>query len=75
MGLTVQAKLRCVAVEHPGGADYRRAILEPVTADCPENKCWSQWTPWGRIELGITNPSAYEAFVPGAEYLVSFEAV
>ena len=73
MAVTVQAKLRCLAVELPEGFDCRRVILEPVTADCPENKSWSKWTPSGRVELLITNPPAYEAFEPGREYLASFE--
>ena len=76
MAVTVQAKLRCVAVETHNGFDpWRRVILEPVVADCPENKSWSKWTPSGRVELIITNPPAYEAFEPGREYLASFEAI
>ena len=77
MPVTVQAKLLCVTVDIPEdyGDDCRRVVLEPVTADCPENQSWSTLTPSGLVALLITNPLAYEAFEPGRDYLASFEAL
>lgn len=36
------------------------------------NKEWSVWTPSGKIEMTINNPSAYEAFKLGKEYFIDF---
>ena len=75
MGLTVQAKLRCVRIDHPVDSALPVAILEPVTADSLYNESWGMWTPFDRIDLVLANPAACEALSPGREYLVSFEAV
>jgi hypothetical protein len=39
------------------------------------NKTFSDATPSGKIELAITNRAAHGFFVPGHEYLVTFEDV
>jgi hypothetical protein len=69
--MSVRAKMVCRAVEHRG-EDQRMVILEAVTADTPENKVWSKWTPWGEVRLAITNPAAFEQFEVGKVYIADF---
>lgn len=47
----------------------------PVTDVSPENKSFSEWTPWGEIRLGITNKSLMDSLNPTDEYLVTFTKV
>lgn len=37
-----------------------------------DNKQWASATPWGSIEMGISNESALAQFVPGDEVYVDF---
>ena len=37
-----------------------------------DNATWSKYTPSGSIELQVTNPVAYDAFVLGESYFVDF---
>jgi len=69
--MTIQAKLVCESVTKTQGAEAVK--LRPVTGDSPENKTFSKYTPSGSVVLDITNPAAFGAFVPGAEYLTTFE--
>ena len=64
--MTVTAKFR---VQQIADTTVR---MEAVVRD-GENVDWSQWTPWGSIEMGITNPAALEQFEEGAEYTLTFE--
>jgi hypothetical protein len=72
--MSVRAKFRCRAVEHRG-EDQRMVTFDAVSAETPENKTWSKYTPWGEIKMAITNPAAFEQFEPGQEYMVDFTAV
>lgn len=47
----------------------------PVTDGSPENKSFSEWTPWGEIRLGITNQKLMDGLTPTDEYLVTFTKV
>ncbi|MGD9610701.1 MAG: hypothetical protein AB7U59_14935 [Desulfovibrionaceae bacterium] len=45
----------------------------PVVADgIPENESFNMYTPSGSLELGITNPFAFDFFVPGKQYYLDF---
>jgi hypothetical protein len=44
--------------------------MTPVQGD--DNKPWSVYTPSGKIEMTINNPSAYDQFKLGEEYFVDF---
>lgn len=47
----------------------------PVTDGSPENKSFSEWTPWGEIRLGITNKPLMDSLNPTDEYLIIFTKV
>jgi hypothetical protein len=69
----VQAKCKCISVTDYGAE--RDVTLRPVYDSNPgsPNYQWSKYTPDGEIRLKITNPGAFEQFVPGGTYLVSFQ--
>ena len=66
--LILSAKMLCDGVLH--GVDSQKPTLRAVTADTPENKEWSQWTPSGSLELFINNKTAFGRLTPGKEYYV-----
>lgn len=73
---TVQAKFWVSEIKNHGsygGIGDQVATVEmlPVSADTPENAQWSKYTPSGKIEMVITNPSAVEAFELGKTYLIN----
>lgn len=51
-----------------------RVQMSPVYSSDPEseNYTFSKATPSGAIELNITNPDAFGAFVEGQEYYIDF---
>lgn len=67
----ITAKVICNKVERTVGTE--QVTLSAVTANSEENKTWAKYTPAAQINLTITNPDAFGAFVPGQEYLVTFE--
>lgn len=71
--MRIQAKMRCM--ENAGDAYGHNVRLECVYDEDPShpNFEWSQATPSGECRLHISNPGAFEAFVVGMDYLVSFE--
>jgi hypothetical protein len=69
--MAVQARMKCVSVTDVEGASdpTKQIVLEPVDADDGTgNESYSKWTPWGRLELGVTNPAAFDQFKPGSVY-------
>lgn len=75
MNTTVTAKFSVTHVSDYG--TYRQVFLNPVYSSdkSSPNYSWSQYTPSGKLEMTITNPTAYEQFVPGKVFLMTFEAV
>ena len=78
---TVHAKVRCIGNStpqyYPAGDDtFRLVRFTPVYDPDPEspNFEWSQATPSGYIELGVSNPAAFGKFEVGGEYLLTFES-
>lgn len=69
----MQAKLKVEYVMPSGNSEV--LIMSPVTTGSEENKSFAQWTPWGRLELGISNPNLLGTFKPGDEYIVDFTKV
>jgi len=47
--------------------------MSPVTADTPENKAWSKYTPGGLLQMHISNPAAFEQFEQGKEYFIDIQ--
>lgn len=52
--------------------EVKSVVLSPVYGNSEENKQFFAATPSGRIELGILNPEAGQAFELGKEYYVTF---
>ena len=75
MNTTVTAKFSVTHVNDYG--TYRQVFLSPVYSSDKNspNYSWSQYTPSGKLEMTITNPAAYEQFVPGKAFLMTFETV
>lgn len=69
----MQAKLKVQYVIPSGDSEV--LIMAPVTTGSEENKSFAKWTPWGKLELGISNPNLLGTFNPGDEYLVNFTKV
>lgn len=44
----------------------------PEEEDACESHGYSKWTPAGKLELTITNPRAFGAFVEGHSYYLDF---
>jgi hypothetical protein len=54
------------------GEESETLIMSPVTTGSEENKSFAKWTPWGKLELGISNPDLVGSFNPGDEFIVDF---
>jgi hypothetical protein len=78
--VTVYAKVRCIGNSAPpyyrdDNDTFRLVRFTPVYDADPKhpNFEWSQATPSGYIELGVSNPDAFGKFEVGSEYLLTFE--
>ena len=71
----VTARFRVMNVNDYG--TYRQVFLTPVLTNDPQdpNHSWSKYTPSGKLEMTITNPTAYEQFKVGKLYHMTFEEV
>jgi hypothetical protein len=54
------------------GDESEVLVMSPVTSGSEENKSFCKWTPWGKLELSISNPSLVGTFNPGDEFIVDF---
>lgn len=78
---TVRAKFFVTEVKHtgtPGTPPFATILLAPVFGsygDGKENESWSKYTPSGKIEMAVTNPSAIYAFEIGKAYFIDFTPV
>jgi hypothetical protein len=70
--MTLRAKFKCDTITK--SKDCEVIGLSAVSADCAENKQWSQYTPCGSLSLTITNPGAFGTLAPGEEYFLTIEA-
>lgn len=79
--MQVVAKFRCTEkLERDSGTPDKSSNPNPVDVklvptydEGGPNKTWSKWTPAGEIKLTITNPPAAAEFVPGQDYMITFE--
>lgn len=69
----MQAKLKVQYTTPSGEAEV--LVMAPVTNDSEANKSYSKYTPWGKLELSISNPDLIGTFQPGDEYIVDFTKV
>lgn len=75
---SVRAKMRCTEVAKrssaygvDGKVDSGEVKLSAVMG--PGNEGWTKFTPNGQVTLSITNPAAFELFIPGKNYYVTFD--
>jgi hypothetical protein len=68
--MTVRAKFNCLSIQKADDDSYRVVNMTPVTADTPENKTWSKYTPGGLLQMHISNPAAFEQFESGKKYYI-----
>lgn len=72
----VRAKFYCASKTEqssPGSTQKQESvILQPVINGSEENKQFYQYTPSGKLELSIMNPTAASQFQVGKEYYVDF---
>lgn len=64
----IRAKMKCASITLTEMGQV--VSLQAVTAERPENREWSQYTPSGELRLTVTNPDAFGAIEIGSEYLV-----
>lgn len=78
---TVRAKFFVTEIKHvgtPSSEPYATVTMAPVFGgygDGKVNDSWSKYTPSGKIEMNITNPSAIDAFDIGKAYYIDFTPV
>lgn len=69
----VRAKFVCHDKQHDTATpDQGEVVLEAVTGGSPENESFYQYTPSGRLTMGILSPGAFAFFEPGKEYMIDF---
>lgn len=76
--MSVIAKMRVIgrkeftSVSKDAGVTQVNVTLQPIY-DEGANSQWSKYTPSGELQMTITNPEAYNQFVLGKAYLLTFE--
>jgi hypothetical protein len=77
--MTVKAKFSCEHIQDThfnGGHVQRQVQFRAVYGkDGTENGDYSKYTPFGELKMNIDKETAaYDAFQPGKEYYLTFEA-
>lgn len=76
--MIARAKFQCHSVKKCLNADGTVQQIEvrfgAVCDNAGSNKSWSKWTPFGNLEMAITNPDLFDAFRPGQEYFLDVTA-
>lgn len=77
--MSVRAKFFCSqkgeVASAPGTSDHNKnvnIVLNPVNGKSEENEQFFKYTPSGRIEISVVNPSAAAQFEVGKEYYIDF---
>lgn len=77
--MNVLARFRCIEIKHlvtGSPSDVMATIsLIPVYNDGKGNESWSKYTPSGKLEMNVTNPTAIAAFELGKSYQIEFSPV
>lgn len=61
----IRAKFKCTSKDADGNA-----LLEAVMSGSPENEEFFKYTPFGRLQLGIVNPPAFDQLEEGKDYYI-----
>lgn len=83
--MSVKAKFTCVKAEAYSYDNGKTVAGKNITMNAvihyeadgsrkDENESWSQATPSGQLNIHISNPAAFEQFVEGKDYYLTFEA-
>jgi len=83
MSENIIAKFKCESVTktHTGNKDEQGNLLQNETVNLSvvtsgkANVGWSRYTPWGKLEMAITNPGAQDKIKPGKNYKITIEEV
>lgn len=70
MGVLARAKFRCDEETNLNGGQRRYKFSAVYDTSTPENKRFTQATPWGSFEMTVTNPSL--KFELGQFYYIDF---
>ena len=77
--MNVLARFRCIEIKHlvTGSPTDQMATITliPVYNDGKGNESWSKYTPSGKLEMNVTNPSAIAAFELGKSYQLEFTPI
>lgn len=68
--MSIIAKFKCATVSRD---EYQTETAKFRAATGPGNEAWSKFTPHGELTITITNPAAQGRFVPGEDYVLTFE--
>ena len=71
MSRSIRAKFKVGSVTDYG-SNNQGIQMSPVVSGSEENKSFSIYTPSGKIELHVTNPSVLDFFKAGQEVYVDF---
>lgn len=75
----VRAKFKCTEIKHVATQSPNDVLAMltfiPVYGDGKDNKEWSKYTPSGKLEMTVTNPSAIDKFEIGKDYYLDFKPV
>lgn len=66
--MNVRAKFECRSVAENDPGTCTTVSLRAVHGDGTDNASWAQATPWGSLDMAITNPAAVAAFTVGTAY-------
>lgn len=73
--MNVRAKFKYVSytsqLSH-GDKELRTLTFYPVTSNSEENKKFFEWTPSGKLDLGVLSQYAWGQFELGKEYYLDF---
>lgn len=70
--MTVRAKFKCETKGSEEEGNEGNLTLHAVVGGSEENEEFFRYTPFGMIQMGVLNPSAFAQFELGKEYYVDF---
>lgn len=69
----VRAKFKLNAITDMAGWSAKKMVFDAVcNSSTEENKSFAKYTPSGRLEITVDNPSALEQFKLGGYYYLDF---
>jgi len=75
---STRCKFKCTNVNDTSSGDMPSATVTLEAVYCPEvpdDIRFSKYTPWGKLEVGISNPDAIPMFEIGKQYHIDIIAI